>query len=74
MSMVASDGPHYGDNVKLFGPGKYRLTLTIIPPSKNQHAHFGRHIDKETGVAPWFDTFTLQYDFVFVGIGKKGAY
>ena len=74
MSMVASDGPHYGDNVKLFGPGKYRLTLTVIPPSKNQHAHFGRHIDKETGVAPWFDTFSLQYDFLFVGIGKKGAY
>src|SRR3954451_23442053 len=22
MPMVANDGPHYGDNVKLFGPGK----------------------------------------------------
>ena len=21
MPMVANDGPHYGDNVKLFGPG-----------------------------------------------------
>jgi Uncharacterized protein probably involved in high-affinity Fe2+ transport len=25
MAMVANDGPHYGDNVKLQGPGKYHL-------------------------------------------------
>ena len=35
MPMVADDGPHYGDNVKLFGPGKYKLSLTIIPPDQN---------------------------------------
>jgi uncharacterized protein involved in high-affinity Fe2+ transport len=28
MAMVANDGPHYGDNVKLQGPGKYHLKLT----------------------------------------------
>ena len=27
MPMVASDGPHYGDNVKLGGEGKYKLTF-----------------------------------------------
>src|SRR6185295_10853896 len=48
MPMVASDGPHYGDNLKLQGPGKYKLVLSIQPPSKNEHAHFGRHVDKET--------------------------
>src|SRR5438270_5946958 len=32
MPMVANDGPHYGDNVKLNGPGKYKLTLNIKPP------------------------------------------
>ncbi len=74
MPMVADDGPHYGDNVKLFGPGKYKLALTIIPPDQNPHAHFGRHIDKETGVAPWFKPFTTEYEFTFAGIGKKGAY
>ncbi len=74
MPMVAKDGPHYGDNVKLMGPGKYRLSLTIAPPSANPHAHFGRHIDKETGVGPWFKTFTVDYDFVYAGTGKKGAY
>ncbi len=74
MPMVANDGPHYGDNVKLMGPGKYRLSLTIAPPSENPHAHFGRHVDKETGVGPWFKTFTVDYEFVYAGTGKKGAY
>jgi periplasmic iron binding protein len=74
MPMVANDGPHYGDNVKLMGPGKYKLKLTIAPPTENPHAHFGRHVDKETGVGAWFKTFTVECDFVFAGIGKKGAY
>lgn len=69
MAMVASDGPHYGDNVKLSGPGKYRLQFTIAPDQ-----HFGRHVDKETGVPAWPASFTVEYDFIFAGIGKKGAY
>lgn len=71
--MVANDGPHYGDNVKLMGPGKYQLTFTISPPGGN-HAMFGRHVDKETGVAPWFEQCTLNYEFTYAGIGKKGGY
>jgi periplasmic iron binding protein len=74
MPMVANDGPHYGDNVKMMGPGKYKLTLTIAPPDANGHAHFGRHVDKETGVAPWFKTFAVEFEFTYAGIGKKGAY
>jgi uncharacterized protein involved in high-affinity Fe2+ transport len=74
MPMVASDGPHYGDNVKLKGPGKYKLKFTVAAPDADPHSHFGRHVDKETGVAPWFKTFTVEYDFVFAGFGKKGAY
>ena len=74
MPMVASDGPHYGDNVKLMGPGKYTLVLTVLPPSQNPQAHFGRHVDKETGVAPWFKPFTASYDFTYAGTGKKGGY
>ena len=74
MPMVANDGPHYGDNVKLAGPGKYTLTLDVAPPSANAHAHFGRHVDKETGVGPWFQPFTVKYDFVYAGTGKKGGY
>jgi uncharacterized protein involved in high-affinity Fe2+ transport len=74
MPMVANDGPHYGDNVKLAGAGKYELTLKISSPAANMHAHFGRHVDKETGVGPWFEPFELKYDFVFAGTGKKGGY
>jgi hypothetical protein len=72
MPMVANDGPHYGDNVKIMGPGKYTLKLTVSPP--DAHSHFGRHVDKETGVAPWFKPFTVEYDFTYAGTGKKGAY
>ena len=73
MPMVASDGPHYGDNVKLMGPGKYKLTLRISPPGGHA-AHFGRHTDKETGVGPWFKPFDVSYEFTFAGTGKKGGY
>jgi uncharacterized protein involved in high-affinity Fe2+ transport len=74
MPMVANDGPHYGDNVKLGGPGKYTLKLSIAPPGASPQGHFGRHTDKETGVGPWFKAFTVQYDFTYAGIGKKGGY
>ncbi len=74
MPMVANDGPHYGDNVKLAGPGKYKLVLDVAPPSANMHAHFGRHVDKETGVGPWFQPLKLEYEFVYAGTGKKGGY
>lgn len=74
MPMVANDGPHYGDNVKMMGAGKYKLRLTVAPPSANEHAHFGRHVDKETGVGEWFKPFTVEYEFTFAGIGKKGTY
>ena len=74
MGMVASDGPHYGDNVKLMGPGKYKLRLSVEPPGASAHAHFGRHTDKETGVGPWFKPFAVEYEFTYAGIGKKGGY
>ena len=75
MPMVASDGPHYGENLKLKGPGKYRLTLRISPPNTDGgHAQFGRHTDRLTGVGPWFKPFELMFEFTFAGIGKKGSY
>jgi uncharacterized protein involved in high-affinity Fe2+ transport len=76
MPMVANDGPHYGDNVKLKGPGRYRLKYRIFPPSAAgpQNAHFGRHTDRLTGVRPWFKPFEVDFEFTFVGIGKKGGY
>lgn len=74
MPMVANDGSHYGDNIKLFGPGKYTVKYTIYPPTANPHSHFGRHTDRLTGVRPWFKPFEVEWEFVFAGIGKKGGY
>ncbi len=77
MAMVASDGPHYGDNVKLQGPGRYRVKYTIIPPNAPDNPlahHFGRHTDRATGVRPWFKAFDVDWEFTFAGIGKKGGY
>ena len=77
MPMVANDGAHYGDNVKLAGPGKYHVKYTIYPPNAPENPygkHFGRHTDRLTGVRPWFKTFAVEYDFTFAGIGKKGGY
>ena len=72
MPMVASDGPHYGDNVLMPGIGRYRVEYTIENPQKN---HFGRHTDKATGVRPWFPTFTLEWEFnhpVDITIDREG--
>lgn len=77
MPMVANDGAHYGDNVKLAGPGKYKVKYTIYPPNAPENSsgrHFGRHTDRLTGVRPWFKPFVVEWEFVFAGIGKKGGY
>lgn len=71
LAMVANDGPHYGANVKLDGPGQYDLVFHIAPPS---HHGFMRHTDKETGVAPWWAPFDYQGSLKFIGVGKKGGY
>ena len=33
-------GPHYGNNVKLDGPGKYQLSLLISPPVSARHLEY----------------------------------
>jgi uncharacterized protein involved in high-affinity Fe2+ transport len=65
MPMVAKDGPHYGSNIKMMGPGNYELTYTIEPPSKQG---FGRHSDKASGVGKWFKTITTDFAFKYVPI------
>ncbi|AFK61365.1 hypothetical protein TKWG_04000 [Advenella kashmirensis WT001] len=74
MPMVANDGPHYGDNVKLQGPGKYKLTYIIDSPEANKMNHFGHHTDKETGVEAFWKPFEVEYEFTYAGTGKKGGY
>lgn len=71
MAMTANDGPHYGANVKLDGPGKYTLTLKIEPPP---YAGFFRHTSKQTGVPAWWKPFSVSWTFAWAGNGKLGGY
>lgn len=72
MPMVASDGAHYGDNVKLAGPGFYLVTFEA-----HTDPHFGWHTDTEskvlgTELVDWH--FQQSYLFKWTGVGKKGGY
>ncbi|MGN8158002.1 iron transporter [Salinisphaera sp. SWV1] len=69
--MVANDGPHYGSNVKLDGPGKYTAHFKILPPP---YQGFFRHTTRDTGVPKWWSPITHAWQFTYVGVGKKGGY
>ena len=69
--MAANDGPHYGNNVKLDGPGKYMVRMYVMPPDGSV---FMRHFDRETGVDAWWKAYEIKRHFTFIGVGKKGAY
>jgi len=71
MPMVASDGPHYGANVELDGPGKYTASFKVLPPP---YKAFYRHTTKDTGVPPWWNPIQHSWTFVYTGVGKKGGY
>ena len=65
MPMSASDGPHYGNNVKLDGPGDYKITFIIENPEKQSYL---LHVDKETGVPGrfWKEPIQVSWDFKWV--------
>lgn len=67
MPMVAKDGPHYGAGIQMPGPGAYTLAYEIRPPSENG---FGRHSDPITGVDPWWEPFTVNWEFDYQGVPK----
>ena len=58
--MMARDGFHYGANIALPKPGKYRLVYDLQPPSAGG---LGRHSDAATGVAPWWEPFQATFDW-----------
>ena len=60
--MIAKDGTHYADNVKINGPGQYHVTYRISPPVANG---FLRHTDKETGVPDWWKPFSVDFRFKY---------
>jgi uncharacterized protein involved in high-affinity Fe2+ transport len=65
MPMSASDGPHYGNNVKLDGAGKYKVTFIIESPDKQGYL---LHVDKATGVPGrfWTKPIEVSWDFDWV--------
>lgn len=60
MPMAASDGPHYGANIKLDVDGVYSLVLTIHSPAENGYL---LHVDPETGVEGRFWTEPIEVTF-----------
>lgn len=59
-AMQAKDGPHYADNIKMNGAGRYKVTYRFSPPEVNG---FLRHTDKETGIPVWWKPFSQEFTF-----------
>lgn len=73
MPMVASDGAHYGDNVRLEKAGIYLVEFKV----KSTPNTFGWHIDTDSKIltTAYVDyQFTQKYIFEYTGVGKKGGY
>ncbi len=69
MPMFASNGTHYGNNVKLMGIGNYKVTIIVGPPTIMVHT------DKETRPGKiWEKPIEVSWFFQYFGTGKKGGY
>ena len=72
MEMSASDGPHYGANIKL-DEGTYNISFIIHSPEENGYLV---HTDAETGPGGTFDQYfangNLQVDFEGWEFVKQG--
>ena len=69
MPMNASDGPHYGANIKMGESGSYKLKFTIHSPAEKGYLI---HSDKETGPGEVLETYfkdgnlTVEKDWDYV--------
>ncbi|HWQ41253.1 MAG TPA: iron transporter [Desulfosporosinus sp.] len=65
MPMNASDGPHYGANIKLGPAGTYKVKFSIENPEAQG---FLLHVDKTTGVTGryWTEPLVAEWDFDYV--------
>jgi uncharacterized protein involved in high-affinity Fe2+ transport len=65
MPMNASDGPHYGANLKLDGAGTYHIRFIIQNPEAQDYLI---HIDQETGVPGrfWNQPLVAEWDFDWI--------
>jgi uncharacterized protein involved in high-affinity Fe2+ transport len=62
MPMAASDGPHYGANVKFGDAGTYTVRFTIHSPESQGYL---LHVDQETGVTGrfWKQPLVAEWEF-----------
>jgi len=67
LPIISRHGPYYGSNVRLDGPGRYRLRYSVLPPGQNRQVSFVRHSSRSSGVRPWFRPFEVEYEFTFAG-------
>ncbi|MBP2629799.1 MAG: Ferrous iron transport protein [Firmicutes bacterium] len=65
MPMNATDGPHYGANVKMLGAGTYNVDVSLESPLRQ---NYGVHTDKETGVEGrfWDKPAKLHWTFNYI--------
>jgi uncharacterized protein involved in high-affinity Fe2+ transport len=66
MPMSASDGPHYGANLKLNGVGEYKVRFLIQNPEAQGYV---LHVDKTTGVEGrfWDQPLVAEWTFTYPG-------
>lgn len=60
MPMAASDGPHYGQNIKMNGDGRYTVKFTITFPTEAVYLIHTDETGPEESVFP--DPVSLTYD------------
>lgn len=65
MPMAASDGPHYGANIKIGPAGTYTIRFIIENPEAQGYL---LHIDQETGVTGrfWSEPLVAEWEFDWV--------
>jgi uncharacterized protein involved in high-affinity Fe2+ transport len=63
-AMVAKDGLHYANGVRMAGPGVYHLTYVISPPT------LYRHVDAATGVPAWWKPIKAEWSFDYPSKAK----
>ena len=60
--VAAKSGPHYAAATELAGPGTYRLTYIVSPPSAHGML---RQTDSHGGVPDWWKPITASWTFTY---------
>jgi hypothetical protein len=72
MAVATNNGPRYGVDIPMDGPGKYYVLYRIYSPLT-----YGlvRHTDREMGVPEfWTEPIEVHWKFTYNSVDKKGDY